>query len=180
MKLFNSKKWKAGIAAFAATAVVLATSVMTYADGYGTSSGDNSNGPGAIVDENGELVEFETTLEELGITMDDIIFIGSDSGETGTRYISGYISGWKITSGDMFTTGSFKKNAGDTITVTCSIVPNDKTVQVGIIKPNGGAVCVQGTDYFHHTFTCINTGYYCVYVKNMSTSTITAYGTYTH
>ncbi|MBQ8982563.1 MAG: hypothetical protein IJ079_03155 [Lachnospiraceae bacterium] len=179
MKLFNSKKWKAGIAALAATAMVLATSVMTYADGYGTSTGDNSNGPGAIVDENGELVEFEVSLEDLGITMDDIVYIGTSGGDIGTRYVSGYISGWTIPSGQMVNSSAFKKNAGDTITITCSIVPDDKTVQVGIIKPNGGAVCVQGTDYFHHTFSCISTGYYCVFVKNLSTSSITAYGMYT-
>ena len=181
MRMKMGRKMKAGIIAMAVTIALGASSVVTYATGYGADSKATIPAEGDYVDADGNYIQFEMSLEDLGLTEDDIIIypVGT-SDDAPTRYVNGMISNWSVPSGQLAKAGRFKKNVNDTISVSATIIPANKTAQVGIILPNGNAVCVQGTGGLSGVFVCPTTGYYWVFVRNLSDSTITANGAYTY
>lgn len=181
MRMKMGKKMKAGIIAMAVTIALGASSVVTYATGYGADSKATIPAEGDYVDADGNYIQFEMSLEELGLTEDDIIIypVGT-SDDAPTRYVNGMINAWKVPAHNIAKAGTFKKNVNDTIIVSVTIIPANKTAQAGIILPNGNCVCVQGTGTLASSFVCPTTGYYWVFVRNLSDSTITANGAYTY
>lgn len=180
MRMKKGTKWKAGIIAMAVTIALGASSVVTYATGYGTDSKQTIPAEGDYVDEDGNYIQFEMSLEELGLTEDDIIIPVGTADNASTRSANGHIDAWSIPSNKTAKAGSFKKNVNDTISLCVTIIPTNKTAQAGIILPNGNAVCIQGTGTLSGTFTCPSTGYYWVYVRNLSDTTVIANGSYTY
>jgi len=181
MRMKMGKKMKAGIIAMAVTIALGASSVVTYATGYGADSKATIPAEGDYVDADGNYIQFEMSLEELGLTEDDItIYPVGTSDNASTRYVNGQIDLWSVPAHNIAKAGTFKKNVNDTITVNVTIIPANKTAQAGIILPNGNAVCVQGTGGLSGVFVCPTTGYYWVFVRNLSDTTILANGAYTY
>lgn len=180
MKALKLNRWKAGVAALAVTAVLAVSSVAAYAEGYGSGDGSDIPEEGNYVDENGDFIQFEMTLEELGLTEADLLVPMGQIGGDELQYVNGQINAWSVPSGKTAKAGSFKKNVNDTIYVSVTIIPTNKTARAGIILPNGNAVCVQGQGPLSGIFTCPTTGYYWVFVKNMSDTTVIANGSYTY
>ena len=57
-----------------------------------------------------------------------------------------------------------------------SLYPEDVTLKVGIINPNGSKLYVNGKDMVSHSFSATATGQYRVYVENKSDVTISIEG----
>lgn len=124
-----------------------------------------------------DMEEFYGDVSELG---DDITII-AQNGEIvdieGDNVVSpqsadGTLSG-TISSGKLLKTGTFRKTAGESVSVAVIVTPSDKTVQAGLIYPTGTYVYVQGKNSIAHTFTVPSDGAYMVFVKNVSDTSVT-------
>ncbi len=87
---------------------------------------------------------------------------------------------WNLPDAHIGKTDLFYAKKEGTITVTAIISPADAKVKVGIVEPSGTMRYVQGTDTIFHQFALDETGYYRVYVDNITTNNveINATGTY--
>lgn len=124
-------------------------------------------------DEN-ELQEFEGTAEEFA----GMEIIEDSSGEQITaRSRVGGID-WAVGNNSVRYTGGFKVNARGKIKVAVSIEPADKSVRVGIVKPDGKTSYVTGKNTIFHTFSITKTGTYKVFVMNKSGKKVSVSGSY--
>jgi hypothetical protein len=182
MDKYLSRKVKAGVSGVVLAGILLVGTVATYAVGRAADQTYTD-----VYLETADSIELNESddglVEYIGDISDldgcEIIEIVDDSSSK-TRAADGNISGWKIKSGSVAKSGTFKKSVGDTIFVAAVITPSDKTVQVGIIYPTGTLVYVQGTGTLSHTFSVPSSGSYAVYIRNVSDTTITANGVYTN
>ncbi|MCC8151469.1 MAG: M56 family metallopeptidase [Lachnospiraceae bacterium] len=72
----------------------------------------------------------------------------------------------------------FRVTKGTSIVVAAKAAPSSKPYKLGIINPDGSRTCVQGSGAVSHTFTAGATGYYYVYVQNISGSVLAIDGSY--
>lgn len=82
---------------------------------------------------------------------------------------------WKIPGNRFARSGAFIKKAGSTIVVSCYVY-DDRYHHVGIRRPDGSMLYVNGMHQVTKTFNCETTGTYYVYVENMRSKEIRAAG----
>ncbi len=78
--------------------------------------------------------------------------------------------------GDLLYSNLFSVKEGGQIKIMASLYPEDVTLKVGIINPNGSKLYVNGKDMVSHSFSATATGQYRVYVENKSDVTISIEG----
>ena len=105
--------------------------------------------------------EFQAIVEE---SMGEIISTRANSRSFSTRVIAGA----------RYTSSYFEVSAGDYITVIATLSASGK---VGIISSSGSVRYVQGTN-INHAFKINTTDYYCVFIQNLNSTSITASGSY--
>lgn len=128
------------------------------------------------LEDGNELKEFEGTMKEF----EGMEVIEDSSGQQiAARSASGNIE-WTVGNKTIYYTGGFKANSGGKIAVAVGIAPNDKTVKVGILKPDKTVTYVKGTKYISHTFNVSKTGTYKVFVSNDSGKKVTVDGFYSY
>ncbi len=111
--------------------------------------------------------------------------------DTGVRFVeaevtsfgtSGFYSfEWEIPAGNAFRGGSFYLNAGGHVNVSVTaVIPEGSEVEAGIIRLSTGIKdYITTTGGISSVFTAGTSGYYAVYVANLSdNSTVNAYGSY--
>jgi beta-lactamase regulating signal transducer with metallopeptidase domain len=183
MDNYMSKRKTTKYAGIVVAGLLLISSVATFAIDTGAESLYNSlydvtrDDSEVTQQDGGDLIEYTCDASDLeGWTILDM----SDEAGASTRAADGSISNWNVPTNTMAKSGYFTKYSGDSISVVALIQPSGKTVQVGIVKPNGKMVYVQGQTTIAHTFTADSNGAYCVYIRNVSDTTITANGNYTN
>lgn len=82
---------------------------------------------------------------------------------------------WKIPGNNFARSVGFIKKAGSTIVVSCYVY-DDRYHHVGIRRPDGSMLYVNGMHQVTKTFNCETTGTYYVYVENMRSKQIRAAG----
>ena len=82
---------------------------------------------------------------------------------------------WKVPGNNFARSGAFIKKAGSTIIVSCYVY-DDRYHHVGIRRPDGSMLYVNGMHQVTKTFNCETTGTYYVYVENMRSTEIRAAG----
>lgn len=82
---------------------------------------------------------------------------------------------WKVPGNNFARSGAFIKKAGSTIVVFCYVY-DDRYHHVGIRRPDGSMLYVNGMHQVTKTFNCETTGTYYVYVENMRSKQIRAAG----
>lgn len=82
---------------------------------------------------------------------------------------------WKIPGNRFVRSAGFIKKAGSTIVVSCYVY-DDRYHHVGIRRPDGSMLYVNGMHQVTKTFNCETTGTYYVYVENMRSKEIRAAG----
>ena len=85
---------------------------------------------------------------------------------------------WTVGNNTTRYTGGFKVSAGGKIMVSASITPSNKTVKVGIVKPDGKTSYINGKGFVSHIFSVSKTGTYKVFVSNASGKKITVSGSF--
>ena len=78
---------------------------------------------------------------------------------------------WKVPGNNFARSGAFIKKAGSTIVVSCYVY-DDRYHHVGIRRPDGSMLYVNGMHQVTKTFNCETTGTYYVYVENMRSKQI--------
>lgn len=132
------------------------------------------------VEETEEPYEDGNKLQEYEGTVED--FAGMEVVEhTGeiTAYAATGTIDWTVGNGAIHYSDGFKVSAGGTITVTIGVEPNDRTVKVGIVKPDGTTSYVTGKKFISHVFSVSKAGTYKVFVSNSSGKKVTVSGSYT-
>lgn len=84
---------------------------------------------------------------------------------------------WTVPVGTFARSNAFIKKAGSTIGVSCYVY-SDINHHVGISRPDGSMLYVNGKGQVTKTFDCEKTGTYYVYVENMGTTNVRAVGFY--
>lgn len=80
---------------------------------------------------------------------------------------------WTVNGGELVETETFSCKEGETISVSLGISPEDVTVKVGIILPNGNRQYIWGKgNYVEHKFSVSTTGDYKVFVENNTNTTV--------
>ena len=85
---------------------------------------------------------------------------------------------WTVAGGAMKKTPSFYKSTSETIRVDAEIDPNNISIDIGYIDPEGYITFVSGQDSIYHTFTLYKTGSYKVFVRNNSSTSVMVSGMY--
>ena len=75
-------------------------------------------------------------------------------------------------------TPSFYKSTSETIRVHAEIDPDNISIDIGYIDPEGYITFVSGQDSIYHTFTLYKTGSYKVFVRNNSSTSVMVSGMY--
>lgn len=119
-------------------------------------------------------VEYVDTSSLDGVTVEE----GEVSGNSNAR--GSIISfSWSVSPGVLKKTPSLYCKSGQGIVVSCTFTPTSQDVRLGIIEPDGTRRFLQNSGSMSHTFALTKTGYYYVYVENISRSvTMTAVGSY--
>ena len=86
---------------------------------------------------------------------------------------AGYTYEWTLGSLETYEVERIYRKAGSTITVDCVLSGmKDKYVVAGIIEPDYTARAVKDKNAVAHTFDVDETGYYCVFARNINSSSI--------
>ncbi len=85
---------------------------------------------------------------------------------------------WNVKAHGVALTKNFKAYKGGCIAVTVLINPNNVTVQVGIIEPDGFKRYVKITGYGSHLFYLNSTGSYNVIIENKTDTPVNVIGSY--
>ena len=181
LKLKNMSKGKKALATALAVGIVAGGATTGYA---------MSN----ILDELAD-VEMKTTdindttliknLEEENVTVtlqnlteetltDAKLDMEMELGKTGER-ATGSLN-WTVPNGNIAYGGNLSMEVDETITVNVAISPMSKTVQVGIIEPDGTLRYVNAKGSANHTFTIKKRGQHKIVVMNNSGSDVTVSG----
>lgn len=86
-----------------------------------------------------------------------------------------YTINWTVKKGKYGTTAYFKKTAGSSVGISIDLSGYG---YAGVMDMDGNARYVAGTKGLVHNFAISKTYYYCFFVKNQSTGSITAKGHY--
>lgn len=117
-------------------------------------------------------VTFENLTEE---TLTDAkLDIEMELGKTGQRATNSL--NWSVPNGKIAYGGNLSMEVGETITVNVAISPMSKTVQVGIIEPDGTFRYVNAKGSANHTFTIKKRGQHKVAIMNNSGSSVSVSG----
>ena len=74
--------------------------------------------------------------------------------------------------------GAFYAKQGQRVTVSVDIAPAGKTVQVGLVKPNGDSWYVIGQKSIDEVFRITESGNYRFFIRNTSNDVVNATGSY--
>lgn len=84
---------------------------------------------------------------------------------------------WTVGGGELVETEAFSCKTGDTISVNIGISPNNISVKVGIIKPDGKKTYIWGKgSNVTHEFSVSSDGSYKVFVENGTKTTVEIVG----
>ncbi len=84
---------------------------------------------------------------------------------------------WEVPAGTIVSSSTFTVSSGKKIRVNLTLTPDDQTVKVGIIKPDGTKTYINGEDMVAHSFSATKTGSYRVYIENENDVDVLAEGT---
>lgn len=99
-------------------------------------------------------------------------------GDEIASYATGDMFSWAVRSNAMFTTGAFSASSGQDILVTVAADPDNKTLKVGIIEPDGTRRYVVSSGNIYHEFALDQTGRYRVFVENDNSVVVNVVGSY--
>ena len=116
--------------------------------------------------------EFFTAAEDDTCTQEIEEEVITLSANSTTKYID-----WEVPAKTRKTTSQFKKSKDGTVKVVMESV-DGKKIKVGIKDSDGNLSYVTTSSEISHTFKITKTGYYCVFVENMSTGTAEVSGLY--
>ena len=85
---------------------------------------------------------------------------------------------WELTPGVKMVGGTFYVEKGHFVSVAVDIAPAGKSVQVGLVKPNGDSWYVTGEKAIRHMFEITQSGYYQFFIRNTSNDVVNATGRY--
>lgn len=177
MKGFKDKK-RIGYSMAAAWTVVclLMGSTTVYAAGAGVIKGydivyDITNVETEEVLEKKEYIEYTET----GYNPDIKVEEGEvyDTGRSSTVTID-----WNLGKNTAKETPAFQKSSGGHITVNIEVEPQDLTVKVGIVEPDGSRRSVSGSGIIDHTFNLDQSGEYKVFIENNNNDKVHIEGSY--
>lgn len=117
-------------------------------------------------------------LEEHTAHITDPEFAGLLEEMVGNLYqtmSTAYSVNWTVKKNQYSTTGYFKKTAGSSVGIGIDLSGYG---WAGIIDMDGNARYVSGTKGLVHNFAISKTYYYCFFVRNQTTGSITAKGHY--
>ena len=117
-----------------------------------------------------ELPEYEESGEIPGIVEE------TGEIESFSRSGTGFNFKWTVANGVRKTTDEFNAKAGERISITVYILPDNKNVKVGIVKPNGKRRYVTGCGTVMNSFSLNVSGKYKVFVGNNSGTKVTVNG----
>lgn len=121
-----------------------------------------------------ELPEYEGSVEDFAGT--EIVEHTSEE-QTNVRSKSGNFE-WTVNNNTTHYTGGLNVSAGEEISVTVGVEPSDRSVRVGILKPDGKTSYVTGKNMITKTFQITKTGTYKVFVMNKSGRKVSISGFY--
>ena len=99
-------------------------------------------------------------------------------GDDFASYATADTFSWAVRSNAMFTTGAFSASSGQDILVTVAAEPDNKTLKVGIIEPDGTRRYVASSGDIYHKFVLDQTGRYRVFVENDNSVVVNVVGSY--
>lgn len=99
-------------------------------------------------------------------------------GDEIASYATGDMFSWAVRSNAMFTTGAFSASSGQDILVMVAADPDNKTLKVGIIEPDGTRRYVVSSGNIYHEFALDQTGRYRVFVENDNSVVVNVVGSY--
>lgn len=117
-----------------------------------------------------KLQEYEESGETEGIV--------EETGEVNELSRSSKSFNWSVARGVRKKSTGFSAKSGGSIMITVTVSPADKSVRVGIVKPDGTRRYVSGKGVVFNTFSINQSGTYKVYVENVSGTKVTVEGTY--
>lgn len=197
MSIFKEEKRRVGLAGIVAAGLLLVSTVSTYAVEVGTEYiysalcvgtladtewAEEPEGTPIRFDDNGEVIEYEADFSELlkDGEIEILEVVNVQAGNVASpQYASGLINNWVVKPNHMIKSGFMSKTTGQQIAVTVNITPTNKTVQIGIIALDGSAHYIVKQASANYVFTTWADGYYAVFVRNISDTTVTASGGYT-
>lgn len=159
---------KTGIAALLMALTVASSSNASFAAEVNT-----ENFVRTSFDLNGEASELEEEIITDVYDKWDITDM-TDSGRVNSNAReAGYLYEWTLQSLDTYEVERIYRKAGSTLSVSCNLIgSSDKYVVAGIIEPDYTARAVKAKNAVGHTFNIDETGYYCVFARNINSSSI--------
>lgn len=100
------------------------------------------------------------------------------TGEVNQLTRSVYGLEWTVNGGELVETEAFSCKKDDTISVDAYLNPNNMTVKIGIILPNGNKRYIWGKGAMHHQFAVSSAGEYKVFVENGSKTSVSVSSCY--
>ena len=184
MKKDSKQKRRLGISGIVLAGVLLVSTATTYATEVGINKmydGIVSETMEEVEEENDidgfeELVEYSVDVSELDDAV--VIDVSQMRGGSTTYASNGMINNWVVNPNVVLKSGGFNKSINSTVSVAVTATPNNKTIRVGVIQPNGVLYYVEGQGVLGHTFTVKKSGTCYIYVKNVSDTKVTVSGSY--
>ncbi|MEY8430207.1 M56 family metallopeptidase [Lachnospiraceae bacterium 48-42] len=171
IKIKKRSAWKA---AAICTAMLFASSVTVFGASEGIADAYHMMYDATDVEEevppSPELPEYEESGEIPGIV--------EETGEIEMFSRSGtaFNFNWTVANGVRKVTDEFSAEAGGQITITVIVSPSNKSVKVGIVKPNGKRSYTTGSGTVCKSFSLNASGKYKVFVENNSGTKVTVNG----
>ncbi|MFR8032576.1 MAG: hypothetical protein ACLU6W_01000 [Lachnospiraceae bacterium] len=173
MKKFKTKSTKKKIVAGLVGAAFLGIGTVSSV----SASGLLANAYGNAVREQAVVEEASVAQEDFGECSEEIYTAEPLSGNVvlmdGTLAKASYSYTWAIPSNTTYrSVQGYYKTVGGEIRLTVDASPTNRTVNVGIIQPDGSRRYVAGSGLFAHTFSIKQTGTHYVYAENPSSGTV--------
>lgn len=171
IKIKKRSAWKA---AAICTAMLFASSVTVFGASEGIADAYHMMYDATDVEEevppSPELPEYEESGEIPGIV--------EETGEIEMFSRSGtaFNFNWTVANGVRKVTDEFSAEAGGQITITVIVSPSNKSVKVGIVKPDGKRSYTTGSGTVCKSFSLNASGKYKVFVENNSGTKVTVNG----
>lgn len=158
LQMKGKKIWVSLLAAV----LVIASSVTAYA---ATPESDSSE----------ELEEYVIPADEVDWDKWERAIVYEDEGIEPLTVQKNF--DWTVPVGTFVRSTAFLKSKGSTIVVSCYVYSSINH-HVGISRPDGSMLYVNGKGQVTKTFDCEKTGSYYVYVENMGSTEVRAVGYY--
>lgn len=177
MKLYQSLKKKSIVLAVGCMLVFTMCGAFTsYAVGNGVAGGYQKLYRETVVEVLEETQEQQQYIEYTDTELSDLPV---NTGEVDMRLKSMISFEWDVPNGSVTQSPAFDKTKDDTVIVSVTVKPADKTVKVGLVEPDNSIRYINVSGNAYHIFEIKVTGTYSVFVENTSGTDVKVEGSYT-